>query len=1305
MKVSKSIAPATEQPANAAARSTPINVPDTKRLGAYVVLLTAIAFNLYVLSPEVSINVPPLNDNVLHLTNLGRIISAIAFDQNATDHWLPSIGEGYPLFHYYQHLPYVLVAIIELFSIIFLRTAPLPSELLSWTLYLLLSVFPLSIYWSMLRFDFDRLTSALAALTASLIATNGLYGFDFNSYVWSGYGLYTQLWGMVLLPPALAQGYVVSKEGRGYFGGILLLAALLLSHVVLGYIGLISLALLALLTGFGRWQQQASMMVVWRHTRRVVLLLALCVVVTAYFFIPFLIENAYLNRSVWEEPGKYNSYGAGWVLTALVQGELFDAGRFPSLTFLAGLGLMICLRHWREERYRMPVVLFTSLLLLYFGRPTWGVLLNVLPLSHDLQLHRVIAGVHLAGIFLIGIGLAAPWRWATARRDARYLLAPALLTALLLYPVYRERVAYFEQNAAWMRESQQAIVAEEQHLTALIDTLANLPPGRVYAGLAGNWGGDYKVGAIPVYALLVTNGFDTVGYLYHALSLNGDVHVLFDERRAEEYNLFNIRYVVAPIGQPLPPFVEPVRDFGRHRLYQVVTTGYFDLVDAPLSFRGEKGDWYPAASNWMQGSLPAAKLHPRVYLDTTSSESRSALPLRLASSVMSQQVIVQQDAPGRILSELITTDRYEAEVSINRACMIMLKSTYHPNWRASIDGIESPTVMLMPSYIGIPVSPGRHHIQLEYRPAPLRTNLQVAGLLALAVVGLLEWNGQRLARLARRAHLNHVYQLIGSPAWRGRAWGLAGGLAGGLQERSAVPAAESTTVGFRTKLGIYLLFFAIYLISSAGHFFSTDHVTVYRTTESLIENGSLAVPPIQDTVLGQDGHYYSPFGLGQSLAVIPWYLAGKFVEAISTPALKQYFGGVQLGMWGGTIPIFFVSLFNQFVMPLLCLLVFLFGLRLKFAPRVALVTTIVFGFSTAAWPYARDSFQHPLESLLLLLSIYILFINRDHLCYRHALLSGCLLALGILTRINLLLITPAIAVYMLSMLPTHQMTSAVADTDISGNETRYLPSYKQRAQQIWYTRINSRTVRYTLFFFVPIMSMFAIIMYLNHVRFGNALLFNAPSQAKGFSTPLWLGLYGNLFSVGRSIFLYSPPTLLALFTFRKFYETYRAEARLFLAIVAIYLLIYSTYGFWEGGWTWGPRFLFPIVPLLILPLGYFLTNSWNKRILVLLVGLGISVQILGVVINYSYVYWDWLNMDLSPDNAYLFVPHISPIAMHVRALIEGRFIDLWVLEVYRQFGVSVFLVTLLVPLLMLLSAIALLCESGASGRKIAARSR
>jgi hypothetical protein len=748
---------AVEAPAPRANILRQIGSIDREIVVSVLLLLAAITFNLYWLWAEVAISVPQLNDGVLHQLLLGRTVSALVLNESVTDRWLPSIGLGYPLFHYYQHFAYLPPALVEYFSVFVLHVALPIGDLLSWTSYLLLCLFPVSIYWSMRRLDFERLAAAFAALAASLIATNGLYGLDYNSYTWSGSGLYTQLWGMLLLPPALAQGYVVLKTGRGYFWGVLLLAALLLSHLVLGYIALVSFVAVALFIAISRWDLSAIRAAIWRGGPRLAILLALTALVTAYFFVPFLTENAYMNRSVWELSEKYNSYGYQWVLGALFKGQLFDYGRFPSLTLLAAAGLAFCIMRWREERYRIPVILFVVWLLLYFGRPTWGALLNLLPMSRDLQMHRFIAGVHLAGLVLVGIGLAAPWSWAISRGAGRYLLATALLTVLLLYPVYRERGAYFAQNATWMQESQQAVAAEQPDLTALMDTLSSLPPGRIYAGLGANWGKKtYRVGDVPVYALLTSNGFDSVGYLYHALSLNGDVQVLFDENRADEYNLFNIRYVVAPIDRPFPAFVKPIRDFGRHRLYKVDTTGYFDVVDAPLSFAGAKGDWYPAASAWLKGSLPQAKIHPSISLSGTNSESAAALPLSQASTLIAQQASVPHPAPGRILAESVEPNIYQAKVAVDRASMVMLKSTYHPNWHAWVDGVEVRPVMLMPSYIGVPVAPGQHLVQLEYRPQPLRGDLLIMGLLILAGLGTTEWPREWLARPARWLGLDRL---------------------------------------------------------------------------------------------------------------------------------------------------------------------------------------------------------------------------------------------------------------------------------------------------------------------------------------------------------------------------------------------------------------------------------------------------------------------------------------------------------------------------------------------------------------------
>jgi hypothetical protein len=478
-------------------------------------------------------------------------------------------------------------------------------------------------------------------------------------------------------------------------------------------------------------------------------------------------------------------------------------------------------------------------------------------------------------------------------------------------------------------------------------------------------------------------------------------------------------------------------------------------------------------------------------------------------------------------------------------------------------------------------------------------------------------------------------------------------------------------------VGLYLLFLPVYLFSTAGHFFSTDHVAVYLTTESLVERGDLAIKPLRDTVPSPGGGAYSQFGIGQSLLSIPLYLLGTTVEALGSPELRRYFAGADLGDWGGSVPIFFVGLLNAFITPLSCLLVFLLSRTLGFAVGASLGTTLLFGFSTAAWVYAREYFQHPLESLLLLAAVSLLVAQRQRLLPRHAFLAGLALGCGVLVRLNLILLAPPLLAYILYR------------TGLQGGRAR-------------------RWLGQGVAFGLPLLAAAGLLLQLNAVKFGEPLDFGPNATTIGFSTPLWVGLYGNLFSVGRSVLLYSPPLLLALFAYPAFYRQWPAEALLFLAIVLTYLLVYSTYGVWSGGWAWGQRYLVPTIPFLVIPLGY-LYQSWWKLALVGLLGvLGVAVQVLGVAVNQSYVNWDWIRMNLVPEHAEFFVPEISPIPMHLRALVEGRHIDLWIVWVYQQFGPVTFLATLVLPGLTLLVGLGLLAagprEQGSSSGKPRGRS-
>ncbi len=729
---------------------------DKATLLAGLLLAGAVLFNLVALWPEVALEAPVLNDDTLHLTLVERTVEALERGEDPTDFWVPDFVQGYPLFHHYQHLPHLVTAFLYkgLGGTLPLRT------LYDGIRYLLLCTFPLSVYWAGRRLGFRAPASALAGLLSSLLSSGGLYGIDFSSYVWRGWGMYTQLWGMWLLPPTLAGLYLTVREGRAWAGTAALVAATLLSHTVLGYVALLSGVLFLFLGPFPS---------LGRHTLRLGLTFLLVALLSGYFLLPFFLDRLYMNRSIWEDPGKYDAYGWQWTLQALASGRLLDADRFPSLTLLAGLGLVVAVFRWRRsDVHRLLALFFLFWLALYFGRPTWGVLLNLLPMSSDLHLHRFIVPVHLGALGLAGVGLA--WLWEQAGSYSRILASPergkagrrlqigplvlaGVLTAGLLVPAYYERAGYLALNSRWLAENLAAYRAEQTILEGLLEKLRSLPPGRVYAGRAANWGNDYRVGSVPLYAFLAQNRLPNPGYLYHALSLNADIEGYLDEGRPATFNLFNLRYIVAPEDRPAPSFARPIASYGRHVLYRVETSGYFDLVNSDFLLYGPRSDWLPATQAWISSHWVEARQHPRVVFGPAPAGEGPILPLSSFSQQLPNLPLPSYEQCGQILREQVEGGTYSVEFTAGRSCWLLLKETFHPGWQVTLDGREVGTAMLFPSFVGVAVEPGNHRAVFRYTPWSLRRPLGMAASVALLLVAVAEWQGRRLYDLSGRLRI------------------------------------------------------------------------------------------------------------------------------------------------------------------------------------------------------------------------------------------------------------------------------------------------------------------------------------------------------------------------------------------------------------------------------------------------------------------------------------------------------------------------------------------------------------------------
>lgn len=680
-----------------------------------LLLLIPIVFNAITLLPELSLPVPSLNDDAFHYLFIQRASDALAQGENPFDHWAPELELGFPQFSFYQHLPHLTVVILHR---ILLKSVELLT-LFNLIRYLLLVGFPLTVWWSMRRLGFSAIAAAVAASSATLLSSNHRYGFEYDSYVWRGLGMYTQLWAMHLSFITLACLHRLLGRGTGYAAAVIASAALVMSHLVYAYMMAVT-AIALLLLGLNRATARPRAI-------RFAVTAALTAIVTSYFWLPFLLYKAYLSASPYLQRWKYDSFGAPDILTVLINGDLLDYGRLPVLTVLLALGLVSALLS-RTSPARLSLVLLLLWLALYFGRPTWGRLLDLLPMHEGLLLHRFIGGVHLAAILLIGLGGEWIWQRLGALSERWRALTAGVLLAAMLVPAFRERWNYYAANTQWLERTKSALDADPD-ARAILSTLKDLPPGRTYAGLRDNWGKGLTFGDLHFWDLLTFHRIPAVSPPYQSLSLNADLIWHFDFQNSAHYTLFNVKYVVAPSKLAMPQFLRPIKETPGYTLYQAETGGYAGFASITGTRRiDSQSSLFVKNRDWLLGNESAAGRFVRYDYPAGSGQTGTREEVAEPSGPQSCR---SDSGDGTIREEEVRPGRLDLRVECPMASTLVLRVTYHPSWQVTIDGRSEQPFMISPSFIGIYVPPGSHQIRAEYRSPTYKTALLLLGLAAL----------------------------------------------------------------------------------------------------------------------------------------------------------------------------------------------------------------------------------------------------------------------------------------------------------------------------------------------------------------------------------------------------------------------------------------------------------------------------------------------------------------------------------------------------------------------------------------------
>jgi hypothetical protein len=192
---------------------------------------------------------------------------------------------------------------------------------------------------------------------------------------------------------------------------------------------------------------------------------------------------------------------------------------------------------------------------------------------------------------------------------------------------------------------------------------------------------------------------------------------------------------------------------------------------------------------------------------------------------------------------------------------------------------------------------------------------------------------------------------------------------------------------------------------------------------------------------------------------------------------------------------------------------------------------------------------------------------------------------------------------------------------------------------------------------------------MNLIRFGSPLASGYSDQPEGIRFHLpFDGIAGFLFAPGKSILLFSPPVLLGLIAWPRFFRRHRRLALGLLLGGGVFFLFEASWQNWGGGWCWGPRHIYQLTALLMIPAGALFVPGgvrWTlgrKILLGILLALGFAIQLIGISVDFIKAIH---HLSTVGRTLTLFHPTYSQILLHLRMLTHGDH-DLFVLWFLRS---------------------------------------
>ena len=320
---------------------------------------------------------------------------------------------------------------------------------------------------------------------------------------------------------------------------------------------------------------------------------------------------------------------------------------------------------------------------------------------------------------------------------------------------------------------------------------------------------------------------------------------------------------------------------------------------------------------------------------------------------------------------------------------------------------------------------------------------------------------------------------------------------------------------------------------------------------------------------GRGGRLYSWYGIGQSLLMLPADLVGTWIA--HWPIFAEYEDDP-------SVRSIVVSYSTTILLNILiALIAFRFLSQLRFSLKQAVVGVLALIFCTTQLHYTQNMMENNYILLLTLagFSYQYEWLRSDS--WRALFLGSCALGLNLLTRLTTGMDLIAAGVFLLLVLWFER----------GGVEG-------PRRRDLWRRLISYCKVAVPVYLFFLLVDRaynfyrFESFTHTYVAVFARELRELDPTLPANFpwSTPFHIGVFGALFAPEKSIFLFDPLLVLAIFLVVRLWKRLTPELRAYgvtsLLLLLAYISFYARYTYWSGEDSWGDRYVSTTVELVAL---------------------------------------------------------------------------------------------------------------------------